>query len=375
MRPLPAAVASTLFATLCAACALDAVPAPLGISSAPIFHGAREKAEPWVVAVHYQRPGTTKIRLCSGSVIAARAVLTAKHCVFDEPSNGTWVAMPASAFTVAVGDDITSAQGVVREVGVTEIVTTPGVYATADALAGNDIAVLKLDADAGVGAMPVSKSAPVVGDEVRIVGFGLTESNALGVKYAGTANVSKVDARLLETEGASWTCTGDSGGPALHKGRGEVLGVTSLGPSGCKTSRSIYTRVDVHAALIAQALGIPVDDAGACTQGCAGSGGSGGGGGGGGDAGGSASAGGAGAAATGGDACAGTGCASSPDGATPAPPAPPAVEQAASDGGCAVARRSGACGPSLLALGLLLALRRPFARRRVARDQFSARSW
>src|SRR5688572_24576971 len=49
----------------------------LGGERAAIYHGVRETAEPWVVAVSYLRPGTTRVRLCTGSVIAPGAVLTA----------------------------------------------------------------------------------------------------------------------------------------------------------------------------------------------------------------------------------------------------------------------------------------------------------
>ena len=225
------------------------------VARSPIYQGVREKGEPWVVAVHYQRPGTTKIRLCTGSVIAPRVVLTAKHCVFDEVSDNAWTAVAAKEFTVDVGDDMTSAQGVIRSLGVTEILTPPGDYTQADALAGNDIAVLKLDADAQVEPKPVSVTGPAVGDEVLIAGFGFTENDDLGRKYSGMATVSVVEAGTFETNGPAWTCSGDSGGPALHTGRGEILGVTSLGPAGCSTPRSIYSRVDHHLGLIEQAIG------------------------------------------------------------------------------------------------------------------------
>jgi len=259
--------AAALFAAICAlaSCGCGDEPTRLGTVSAPIYKGARETGEPWVVAVYYQRPGTTKLRLCTGSVVASRVVLTAKHCVFDEDPSGVWKPMAAAAFTVAVGDDITSAQGVTLELGVTTIITTAGDYTQADALAGNDIAFLKLKGDTGVEPMQVSLQAPAIDDEVRIVGFGFTENNDLGLKFAGTAKVNKVDNGVFETNGPSWTCSGDSGGPALHTGRQEIVGVTSLGPAGCNTPRSIYTRADKHADLVAEALGTAVADAGACT--------------------------------------------------------------------------------------------------------------
>lgn len=228
--------------------------------SSPIYEGARETGEPWVVAVHHVRAGTTKLRLCTGAVIAPRVVLTAKHCVFDDDSGGVWSPVEASALTVSFHDDVTSDQ---TGGGVEEIFTTPGVYSKQDALAGNDIALLRLDADAPVESRPVSAQPPEPGDEVFIAGFGVTEAKDLGRKYSGFAAITQLDSGVFETEGPAGTCTGDSGGPALHTGRGEIIGVTSLGPSSCSKLLSIYTRVDIHAGLIAQALGGAVPGGGA----------------------------------------------------------------------------------------------------------------
>jgi hypothetical protein len=168
-----------------------------------------------------------------------------------------WNPVAPADLTVTVGHDMTSAAGKVRELGVTEVVTTPGPYTHDDGLNGDDIALLKLDGDAGVVAKAVSVTAPAPGDTVLIAGFGFTEKDVLGQKFSGTATVNVLGLKTFETDGPAWTCTGDSGGPALHVTRDEVLGVTSVGPSGCKTPRSIYTRVDAHAELVAQALGLP----------------------------------------------------------------------------------------------------------------------
>ncbi|MCC6217831.1 MAG: S1 family peptidase [Polyangiaceae bacterium] len=221
-----------------------------GVAREGIYQGARELGEPWAVMVYYQRPGTTKLRLCTGSVVAPRVVVTAKHCVFDEPTEDVWVAVDVGAFTVAVGDDY--ATSVEREIGVARVVTTPGVYASAQARSGDDLALLELVADAGVAPKALAAAPPAVGDALRIVGFGFTEADVLGAKHAGAATVSAVGAGTFESAGPAWTCTGDSGGPALHAGTGALLGVTSFGPAGCDVPESYYTRIDRHAALLGE---------------------------------------------------------------------------------------------------------------------------
>jgi V8-like Glu-specific endopeptidase len=224
----------------------------VGQRSSGIYYGAAESGEAWAVAVHYIRPGTTKLRLCTGSAIAPRAVLTAKHCIFDETSSGVWQSLPPSAFTVAIGQNV---MGVVdQQVGVTELHTTPGDYTKDDALGGNDIAVLVLNADLATSPRPLSTLGPLVGDPLQIIGFGFTQTDQLGVKHSGTTSVSDVGNAVFESAGPAWTCSGDSGGPALHLTRGEILGVSSYGPAGCNAPESYYTRVDVHLQLIAQAV-------------------------------------------------------------------------------------------------------------------------
>ena len=190
--------------------------------------------------------------LCSGTVLGRFVVLTAKHCVFDDSGR----ALPASDFLVVVGHDVTSAAGVEHTRAVREIRTTPGSNISSDIENGNDIAILLLGEDVGV--TPVrtaSRRGPSGGEAITIVGFGRTSgsSEEAGVKYRGTASVSRIGTRIFETTGTSWTCQGDSGGPAFVSS-GEVLGITSFGIGGCSTSNSFYTRVDNHLGMIDSAL-------------------------------------------------------------------------------------------------------------------------
>lgn len=240
--------AQWLVPLLISAGCLSEAPEPVGSTSPPIVNGTRETGLPEVVAVARV---TGSGGLCTGTVISPYAVLTAKHCVFDESNR----MLPASSFLVVVGDDVTRASGIDRSFGALEIRTTPGNDISRDIEYGNDIAIVLTAADIGTPIREVARRGPRSGEAITIVGFGRTSgaTEEGGVKYRGSANVNRIGSRVFETTGTSWTCLGDSGGPAFVSS-GEVLGITSYGISGCTRSNSFYTRVDNHLAMIDEAV-------------------------------------------------------------------------------------------------------------------------
>lgn len=238
----------------------------------PIINGATENNAPWAVMVVQQPAGSTRVRLCTGTVIAPRAVLTAKHCVYRDLGAGTWEVVPAGDLTARMGLDFRAST---RTVAVESVRTTDGPYRDGDGRNGGDIAVLITREDLGITPRAVSRTPAVEGGAVQIVGYGYTMAGAsdpadLGVVHRGTATVARVEPNVFSTTGAQWTCTGDSGGPALD-GRGALVGVTSIGPTGCRVSTSYYTRVDRYASLFEDLLppettadaGVPADVSGA----------------------------------------------------------------------------------------------------------------
>jgi secreted trypsin-like serine protease len=160
-----------------------------------IIGGGTVSSAPWAAAVF--RSGSFT---CSGTIIAAQWVLTARHCT-------------SSSMSVRVGSVNRTSGGVVANV--------------LSFSAQNDLAVLRLDRSVSTSYMPLASSSPPVGSTNNIYGWGMTcysgcsASTTLKtatVRVAGSSSDAYGGPAIASTRinGNAWR--GDSGGPETYNG-------------------------------------------------------------------------------------------------------------------------------------------------------------
>jgi secreted trypsin-like serine protease len=208
-------------------------------SSSAIVGGSTTASFPAVGAlVRFGSP------FCTGTLVTKRVVVTAAHCIDGVPASRIGFAIGPNAFRPQVS--IPAARAVAHPNWNPVRIT-------------NDIGIVVLAADAPVAPIALNATAldsSWVGRRLAFVGYGASNGftgSGGGVKRSVVLPLSQIGATQFAYEGRTAnTCFGDSGGPALAIGEGNVpslVGVTSFGDQTC-SQYGVDTRVDAFATFI-----------------------------------------------------------------------------------------------------------------------------
>jgi secreted trypsin-like serine protease len=215
-----------------------------GQSEHAIVGGSIDSTSTAVVALVWE-VGDGSGFLCSGTLVSPHIVLTAAHCTSDE---GTY----------RVHTDTQLSADSTNVLAVSEVHPHP-TFDEAKLELGRDLGVVILQ-DAVTDIEPIEMlrgdlSPDMVGDPVRVIGYGLTAANepdSSGTRRSVDTTLVGYTSYILDAgDPGHGSCSGDSGGPAFMTidGREVIIGVTSFGPRNCDVG-SYMSRIDTEIAFV-----------------------------------------------------------------------------------------------------------------------------
>lgn len=205
-----------------------------------------------MLLVHYDPKQPNGMSMCTGSLLAPKLVLTARHCVAktaesaacDEQGNpigsgGVSGDNDPSTLYVFTGTKLPFGQSHVTPAATGAQIVDDG----STNLCNHDIALLVLDKEIiDMPIIPVRVDSDVQeGELVTSVGWGVTDKEStpsvrqqraeVAIKVVGPAKSSGFPVPPNEFEVGESICSGDSGGPAIAD-TGAVVGIVSRGGNG-----------------------------------------------------------------------------------------------------------------------------------------------
>lgn len=183
-----------------------------------IVAGTLHSGDPEVGLLLTQKASSSGVGICTATLVGAKIAVTAAHCV--EPDGRHLLILDDVRYNVA------------------SVVRHPNY---ADKLFDYDVAIVKLAAAPGLKPAALGVEAPVVGQELTLIGYGVIgqDADGSGVKRIASNTVASLRVRSLSYRsagnGVGNVCFGDSGGPsfATINDQRVVVGIHSFVSGSC----------------------------------------------------------------------------------------------------------------------------------------------